>query len=281
MEINSGVHLVILTCDKYFDTLPAVVESTKNILDPIISKTIISPTYIHVSGFKTVLDHQFWKLLDPEFKNKRLYDNTWYRQQIFKLAVDQLGLNGNILILDGDVLIVKPSQFIENEKFNFYMCAEHHEPYFYGNEALIGRKQAALYSFISEAMVFHSEILVSLRNYICSYTKNPVWIDSIENVFSDTLDRKPSNCVLSEYELYGNFVLEWYNDLINKLVEPYLGPEFYPRMNVIDWIGKSGKEIYDEVKSRSVYYFQSIILVSSKWSGIRESNPSRQLGRLS
>lgn len=263
MEIKPEVTLVIFTHDTYLNILPAVLEGTKNIEDTIVGRYIVSPNKIEIPGYTNLNDDYLWSLFDPNFKYKKLYDRNWYRQQILKMTLDQVeGITDNILILDGDVVITKPMRFIENGKINYYLVSEYDRAFFNFNQRLIGLKKVIPYSFIAEAMIFNSEVMESLRCYIRDYNKGKEWIATIEHNLSNSLSKSATFCtteVLSEYELYGSYVAEWYSDIVNKYIPPHEGHDFHSRIDIYGWRDKSPSELYDMVAKKSPHYMQAVI----------------------
>jgi hypothetical protein len=263
MQINSNLHVVIVTCDKYLPCLPVVIEGLKNIENIVISKTIVSPNPIHVEGFNNILDEEIWKTIDSNFKYQTLYDTPWYRQQILKLALDNF-YDGNVLLVDGDVVIVKPVKFIENNKFNFYMLGEYYRPYFNCLKTLTGLTKRRPESFISEVMVFNTDILKELKHHIKEHTQSNDWLDSIYFAVKDSLTIKggmfSASSVLSEFELYGSYMCAERSELINKFVAPYPTIDWRPRIDITEsqWKNYSAFKLYELVCSKCPHVFQSI-----------------------
>jgi hypothetical protein len=262
MKISPELNLVIFTCEKYKDMLPVVLEGLKNIKDPIASKTIVSPNRVNISGFNHISDRDFWSRFDPQFKHIALYRKTWYRQQILKLSVDHLHMPGsNYLILDGDVAITQPMQFIESDKFVFYLAGEFHRGFFNCIKTLTGLKKVVPSSFIAEAMVFNTTILESLKNYIRDYTRMPDWLSAVEKDLQSSLNGPLflSNHFLSEFELYGTFIYQWYPDLVAKLIDPCSQGLHLPVMPIHDWKNKSSAEIYKNIQAKCPHCFQAFL----------------------
>ena len=263
MEIKPEITLVIFTHDNYLDILPAVIEGTKNIQDEIVKRYIVSPNKIDVPGYVNLNDDYLWSLFDPEFKYKKLYDRKWYRQQILKLTIDYVeDIKNNILIVDGDVVITKPMRFIENGKINYYMASEYERAFFNFNQKVIGLKKVKPDSFVSETMIFHSTVLESIRYYIRDFNRGEEWLSVIENNLAMSLSSPATFCtteVLSEYELYGSYVAEWYSDIVNKYIPPYNGHNYHPRIDVHGWRNKSPTELYEMIAKKSPHLMQSVL----------------------
>jgi hypothetical protein len=215
------------------------------------------PGYIHIS------DSEMWRIIDPKNCHRKLYDKKWYRQQIMKLCIDYVqGIEGNILILDGDVVITKPMRFIENNKINYYLAGEFYRAYFNSNEKLVGLKKIVQDSFISEAMVFRPEVLDSLRYYIQDFNKSNDWLSVIEDVNRESIEGRTFGIYcLSEFELYGSYATQWYSDTINKYIPPYKDKTYQPRLTLTGWQNKSSEEMYNIVCERCPHLLQAILFV--------------------
>ena len=263
MEIKDELTLVIFTHEGYYKMLPTVLEGVKNIQDNIVKRYIVSPTKIDVPGYTHLSDSGLWRVLDPNFRHRILYQKKWYRQQILKLCIDLVkGIEGNILILDGDVVITQPMKFIENNKINYYMAGEYNKAYFTCNEKLIGLNKVRPDSFISEAMVFRPEVLDSLKHYIQDYNKSKDWLSVIEEVAYESITKRTfTDVCLSEFELYGSYATEWYSDTINKYIPPYQHKNYQPRMTVTGWQDMLPEELYNSIRERCPHVLQSVLFV--------------------
>jgi hypothetical protein len=211
----NGIHIFVFCCAEYKDLVDYCIQSIqKYVTDSILSINLVSNLKIQVDGVNLILDQDFWKLLDPDWKHRKLYNANWTKQQIFKLAVDNY-VTGNVLIVDAEILFLKPTRWIENEKTNYYTSfSPRYDPYFALNKKLVGIDRLSQHSFIADTMVFSTKILQSIRTDIETLHQRP-WLDVFDTLIIDT----PGNA-LSEFELYGNYVLANYSNLIGKLDGP-------------------------------------------------------------
>ena len=176
--------------------------------DSIESIHIVSNRHIDVGNHKLILDHDFWAKFDPNFDYKNLYKINWIKQQLFKLAVDYI-VTGKVLVLDVEVLFIRPMTWISQsqEKLHTSYVPQLQAHFDFMNDlASINHKHQ--HSFITDAMIFDTNVLKSLRGDIeTQHNKN--WISAINMMI------EKHGPVLSEYETYGTYVLTQFPDQIN------------------------------------------------------------------
>tara|TARA_B110000503_G_scaffold37325_1_gene61045 strand:+ start:71 stop:889 length:819 start_codon:yes stop_codon:yes gene_type:complete len=267
-----SIHVVILTCPKYKRHLPAVLKGLELIEDTISGITIISPEPVEVAGCVNLLDRDLWEIIDPTFKHQRLWDNVWYRQQIFKLYLDQFIITecDNILIVDGDVIITAPIRFMEKDHTNFYTIPffkDDQISYYRGVYELTGLKRNTPFSFIAEVMIFNKTILKELRHYVETHTGH-TFLESIDTALDESLtipDPILAETKLSEYELYGTFVFAKHRDMVNKLIEPNPAQlrEQVLGIDVRGWQNLNAEDLYSFICTKSTHVFQSVRLISA------------------
>jgi hypothetical protein len=135
----------------------------------------------------------------------------WYLQQFIKISVAKNGEENNLrLIWDADTIPVKKINFLsENGKLIYYKGSEHHKPYFYTIEKLLGLKRFVDFSFISQCMILRSNWVKRMCNEIESKNSQN-WIDSILN----SLDSSEQQG-FSEYETLGTYFFNHYSSEIS------------------------------------------------------------------
>lgn len=208
---HSGIHVFVFCCVEYKHLVSYCIDSIKqNVIDPILSITVVSNAAVEVKGTKNILDHDYWKLIDPDKKYTGLYNDSWTKQQILKLSVDQL-VSGNCLIVDAEVIFLRNMQWIQNGKVNMFTSnSRHFQPYFDLMDDLLGLPKCDKNSFICDTMMFSTGILEKIKTDIETRTGND-WLQAIQ----DLITIPDNKFRLSEFELYGNYLIKYHQDQIN------------------------------------------------------------------
>jgi len=212
---SGGVHVFVFCCAEYQHLLDYCVRSIRRyVQDPILDLVVVSNARLPRGDYRVLRDEDFWQQLDLDGRFLNLYKANWTRQQIFKLNVDRL-VQGHVLIVDAEVLFLRPTQWLHHGRTNLYTSlSPHHEPYFNLVRSLLGINKCHEHSFITDAMLFSTAILQSLRQDIETHTGG-AWIHSLDHELTNHQDR-----VLSEFELYGTYVMTRHADSINTVQGP-------------------------------------------------------------
>lgn len=133
----------------------------------------------------------------------------WYFQQFLKLGFALSNYaNGDYLVWDADTVPLNPIKFInENNQHLILIKKEHHKPYFNTIDNLFNAVKKAPYSFISEHMVFRSEIVREMIGVI-EAGSNLVWYERCISARKEDVIQ-----VFSEFETYGTYCLNYYPQL--------------------------------------------------------------------
>lgn len=158
---------------------------------------------------KKSIELEFSKI-DPKFySDKGKKDRIgWYFKQILNFYSLRIipNISDNVLILDSDVIFLKPIQFIDQNGIMLHGPGEeNHLPYFeHMNKLLPGLKRVIKqYSGISHHMLFQRPIIEDLFSLVESYHKTSFWKAYCHCV-------NPKDIALSgaaDYEIYFNFLL--------------------------------------------------------------------------
>lgn len=131
----------------------------------------------------------------------------WYYQQLLKVYAPLIipDISPNVLILDADVVFLKPVSFL-NENFAgmYNPGSEYHIPYFTHAERLIPGfyKYFPHYSGISHHMIFQRPVIEALLEEVEENHEVPFW-----QIFCQLVDPKELNFSgASEYEIYFNYI---------------------------------------------------------------------------
>ena len=255
----SGVHLFIFCANRYKDTFldACVLSIDRYINDKILSYNIVTDKKFTYEGFNVIEDNDIWNVIDPQFKYKPLYDNNWIKQQIIKLSLDKICKN-NILVVDADLFFLKPVTFVENNKHNFYMADEYVTLYFQTADYLCDVKKQTEKSFISDFIIFDESVLGEIKTSI-EKNHDEYWVKVINDYIKIVL--KDEQCLkkgLSEYELYGNYLIQNNPEKVNNLVYPIdyqMWVHTFP-----DDFNCSPEKFLENISLRSNNYYQSVWL---------------------
>jgi hypothetical protein len=150
-------------------------------------------------------------------KNNR---NGWYLQQLIKLYSGFIIENilDNYLVIDADVFFLKPIEFFEDSKYIFTTSNEYHIPYFDHMKTLHPSFiKEHTKSGISHHMIFNKYYIREMFDLVENFHQDGrvFWRIFIESVKEHL--KYPSNCQesgASEYEMYFNYMLKNYSDII-------------------------------------------------------------------
>ena len=142
----------------------------------------------------------------------KLDRNGWYLQQLLKLYAGKIipDILDKYLVIDADTFFLKPTTFIENNKCLYNYGTEYHKSYFDHMEKLDKSliKMDQNKSGICHHMIFETKYIDEILNKIENKHN-----DLFYNVFLKTIiDVKNSGA--SEYEIYFNFMLKNYPNII-------------------------------------------------------------------
>lgn len=215
MIASSGVHVFVFCCVEYESLLDYCVRSIRRyVQDPILDIVVVSNARLPPGDYRVVQDQDFWHQLDLDGRYDALYKANWTRQQIFKLNVDLL-VQGHALIVDAEVLFLRPTLWLHNGRSNLYTSlSPYNKPYFNLIRGLLGMTKCHAHSFITDAMLFSTKVLQSMRSDIETHT-GKVWIDAVNDLLTNHQDQ-----VLSEFELYGTYVMTKHSSSINSVSDP-------------------------------------------------------------
>lgn len=145
---------------------------------------------------------------------QQLMSNTrtvgWIYQQFLKLYAPFCipNISANVLIVDADVIFLKPISFLNQEGAGLYAVGrEYHKPYFEYAKRLLPDlvKLYPHYSGIVHHMLFQREVLQDFFDHIRAEYQCEPWIALARTITLDRNNRFVHSC-LSEYEMYFNFV---------------------------------------------------------------------------
>lgn len=215
---NITLDIAICCIDKDLEILPFCIKSIKKqILHSIDNIFLIAPKDSKL--IKNIAIEYNCKFIDESKiinlkKNEINYQvngidrSGWIFQQLLKLHVDTISKQEYIFVIDADTVLTKPKSLISNGKIIFDFSDEYHKPYFKAYKKITGLKHNLPVSLVSHMKLFEKSKLIKLREHI-NKNNNENFIKSV----LINLDHTEMSS-FSEYETYGNFCLNSYDDII-------------------------------------------------------------------
>ena len=136
-------------------------------------------------------------------ENPNLADRAgWLFQQFIKMgcAYSLANLSDYYLVVDSDVVFLKPTRFLENNQTLLAKTDEFHQPYFDCYERLLAEPADRNCSWVAHHMLISKSIMLELlRNIEQRFGEK--WYDAI----LDNIDYTQRSS-FSEYEMYGHYL---------------------------------------------------------------------------
>jgi hypothetical protein len=136
----------------------------------------------------------------------------WYFQQLLKLYSSSVipDILPRYLVIDADVVFLKPTTFVENGKMLFNVGNEYHTPYFEHMSRLHPTlKKYIQQSGICHTMLFDRYYIEQLFEMVESFHQGKkFWEIFLEKV------TEPKTSGASEYEIYFNYMIRYNSDII-------------------------------------------------------------------
>lgn len=208
--------------------LDSIYENVEHEIDQIFILSSESPTNLPKwtqSKIQFINENDFLKSIDPKLNTQSsafvALRSGWIRQQLIKLYSFKLGRASYTLIVDADLCFLKPTSFVENGKFIFYLENEFYQPYFATIKKMLGYDKCVEESFIADHIFVDKVILEEMiREVELKHKKNFV------ELLNEILVSDPKLIVpaLSEYEMYGTYVFTKHPHLVERSIRnPYTG----------------------------------------------------------
>jgi len=136
----------------------------------------------------------------------------WYWQQILKLSAADIVATPYYLVVDSDVVFLRPVKLFNPEGKPFYATAtEYHQPYFDVFWQLLGIKPNREYSFTVHHMIYNMHIVKEMRDRF--RPEKPWW----KNIVRYVEPQPPWNHMsqVNEQETYGHYIKEMHPEEVN------------------------------------------------------------------
>lgn len=184
--------LVIPCHPKDYIKLEFCLNSCLEHLSPIPENIyIVTPERFQTSSLKCITDDEAIPINKEDIKYRR---QNWIYQQFIKLFQD-FTQNDLYLCVDSDLIFNKKIELFQGDKPNFFISDrdQEHKPYFNFMDICYKLAKQTTHTFINDFMIFDKSVCREMAPNL--------------NVFLDTANAVLSeDCLLSEFELYGNYV---------------------------------------------------------------------------
>lgn len=192
--------VVIISSERNLKNLPLIVESMKTHLHPSPDKIYcITPIVkdLIIDGVEFIEDAQIGNYQLPSIRP------NWMKQQYIKLF--QTISKEDYLVIDSDILITRKLNVLNIDgKINLFGVPHTNYPSFQKyNKEVFGLEKVVNFGFVTELMMFNRKIINEL------ISKK---FESIDEFIKETNRNLEIGNILSEYELYANYVLTYHPD---------------------------------------------------------------------
>ncbi len=242
------IDVVIPVIEKDAVTLVLTIESVRaNILQPIKNIYFIAPEstllrkIAHEKNCIFILEDNVLPVFSKNTQRK-----GWIKQQYLKLNADTVATCEHFLIIDADTLLIRPQIFVTKEKSVLNIL---HDYWFKRKQMVkiaLGFNKFHNLDFTSHHMLFSKTKVQALKKHLQNLHGKP-WQDAL-----DSLDIPEGS--FSEYELYGNFVAQHFEDEI----EFVLGCNIIFPRNGLSNIDKARDYLCNKYKSLTMHSFLTI-----------------------
>lgn len=197
------ITVVIPAADKDADLLGHCLQSVRENVDQMLtdiwvvapeSEQIRAVTAQHRARFV----HEDTILPEPA---RELRARGWVLQQFIKLNAANHVTTDQYLVLDSDTLFLRPQHFFRSGKAVLRYSDQYELLYNRSLELVFGHRRRFPVSFVTHHALFSREVVRQLLSFLESRFDRPWWIAIQEEVDKGHL------ISFSEYELYGNFVV--------------------------------------------------------------------------
>lgn len=161
---------------------------------------VVTPEKFEAQNVQCVIDDDAIPIKREDIKYRR---NNWIYQQLIKLFQD-FTKNDLYLCVDSDLIFNKQIDLFKGDKPNFFISdrEQEHKPYFNFIYECYKLNKQTIYTFINDFMMFDRSICREIAPSL--------------NVFLNTANEVLSeDCLLSEFELYGNYVSKYHHKKYN------------------------------------------------------------------
>lgn len=119
------------------------------------------------------------------------------------MNLDKIISENYYLVLDADTILLSEQYFVDNERMILKVSDEFHYLYQITNKKLLDNFSFNFRSFIAHHQLISRDILIDLKSRISGGNDKILWSTILSKI-------KSNGNWFSEYELYGNFAIQFY-----------------------------------------------------------------------
>ena len=215
------IDVIIPVAIKDISTLPFTLDGiSNNLKHPISSITLISNADPEIMNFANGLGISWIEereIVSTKLPYRDLANDTfdlsgWLYQQLLKLSCNQIGKEEHKLVMDADLVFLKPQAFIDEEIIYHPFSENYHSKYFQSYSRILKEDPINHTSNISHFMMLKMDHLSALKQKIEK-------ISGVEwklGIYSQIDLTEPS--AFSEFELYAHFVRRYFPNSYRNII---------------------------------------------------------------
>ena len=198
--------LVIPCHPKDYFKLKYCINSCVEFLNPVPENIyIISPNEITFTSSPLPIHHILDKVaIRTNIEDIKYHRKNWIYQQFIKLGQD-FTKNNLYLCVDSDLFFNKTIDLFDGEKPKLFISdrEQHHQPYFNFMKKSHDLDKQVDHTFINDFMLFDKKICKEI-------------VGDSESLLSFCNENLSDDFLLSEFELYGNYISKYYPAMYSK-----------------------------------------------------------------
>jgi len=230
METKSGMQFdaVIPYHEKDSEILPYCIEGVRRNLDGLRNIYIVSKDDPDIDGVTWIAETRFPFTMEDVGQIIPYNRRGWYYQQLLKLYVEEVvpELLDHYLILDSDVVFIKPVTFFQGTKLLLDYNGINQEQYDIHMKAVLPDvfENISSESGVTDHMMFRKDIMQELKGRVEEIHGESLW-----KVFLNKIDPAYYNMSgMSEYNFYFHYVLTLHPELYEmRLLRKCWGEHLY------------------------------------------------------
>ncbi|HBY02383.1 MAG TPA: hypothetical protein DEG92_07605 [Rikenellaceae bacterium] len=133
----------------------------------------------------------------------------WFLQQFLKWEARRLSQTDDYMVIDADVVFIKETDFIRDNKYVFRTKRNFYAPYFEAYKNYFGYLPDSSKSYVSDYMIFNKKFLNEIILKIEEKQAGKKWYEIVLAHFKERVIT-----TFSEYEFYGCYMEKFYRDRI-------------------------------------------------------------------